>query len=195
MATKTTTQKVISPEKLKDMIESILPSKRRGRQTAYYFKRMECRKVRRKVRQYIQTCDQEGYTNKNLKLKPYQTQNVWQRRYSDKINHFERWASRLTLGMEEEEALAYIRRLLPRNLIGDHAFSHWESYVRGKYIHSAAIPRPQKRCRSAKKKAPDPALTPPKKSPTTFRAPHIVNRLAHRASRRFFIGLRAEGEG
>jgi hypothetical protein len=133
MAGKVTRKRAVNPEKLKDMIESILPCKARHRKTAYFFKRMERRRVRHLVNLNLRTCDGEGYTDKDLMLKPYQSENVWQRRSADKINHFMRWGDRLTEGMPEEEALAYIRKLLPRSVIGDHAYSHWEIQVKRKF--------------------------------------------------------------
>lgn len=129
MAKRVAKKKPVSHEKLKDMVESILPCKAHYRKTAYYFKRMERRRVRHIVSINLRTCDQEGYTDRNLGLKPYQTRNVSDRRVYDKVNHFMRWGERLTEGLPKQEALGYIRKLLPHNVIGDHAYSHWEIHV------------------------------------------------------------------
>lgn len=46
------------------------------------------------------------------------------RRGADKLNHFERWAVRVTRDMPIEERLGWLRSVLPGGLIGDHALSH-----------------------------------------------------------------------
>jgi hypothetical protein len=53
---------------------------------------------------------------------------VRDRRSADKLNHFMRWCSAITEGMSTEEALGYVRAILPASLIGDHAYGHWERY-------------------------------------------------------------------
>lgn len=51
---------------------------------------------------------------------------VKERRDNDKLAHFERWAVQITehLGDDPVERYAYIKRLLPDNLIGRHAMTH-----------------------------------------------------------------------
>jgi hypothetical protein len=115
-------------EKVKDMIKSILPST--YSKQAFFAKRLERRRVRHLVNANLRTCDQEGYTDKNLQLKPYQRRNVVSRRNGDKLNPFLNWASRLTAGMDDRDALSYISKFLPPSVIGDHAYSHWESEVK-----------------------------------------------------------------
>lgn len=112
------------------MIRSILPCKRRGIPVAYKFKRWERRNARHEARHNLLSCDYEGYTDKDLFVKPCQNQQVQDRRISDKVNPFIRWANRLTLKMNKEQSLDYVRALLPYGTIGDHAFSHWEGYVK-----------------------------------------------------------------
>jgi tRNA U38,U39,U40 pseudouridine synthase TruA len=133
MGRKPVRQRPPNPEKIKDIVESLLPAKRRYKRVAYLFKRWECRKVRRKVRSYLYSVDKEGFTDRNLLLKPYQTPNVEGRRYGDKLSSFYRWAYSHTKGMSQADALSYVRKHLPRNVIGDHAFSHWEIEVKWRW--------------------------------------------------------------
>ncbi|HEV7239864.1 MAG TPA: hypothetical protein VGQ36_11540 [Thermoanaerobaculia bacterium] len=122
--------KEISPEKLLDMIRSILPSTARVR--ARRAKAAKSRKVRRRVHAALHHEDAEE-TKLDLYQEANQRVNVWDRRGADKLNHFMRWCESWTRGMTERQALDAVRAVLPRNLIGDHAFSHWESHV--KYRH------------------------------------------------------------
>lgn len=122
----------ISPEKLRDMVRSILPSK--NREAARKAKKRETRRARRTVRVDVHRDDPRA----DLRRDADQRMNVQWRRDGDKLNHFMRWCSERTYGMSLDEALAYVRRILPRNLIGDHAFGHWETHA--KYRHH---PRPR----------------------------------------------------
>lgn len=49
---------------------------------------------------------------------------VSRRRGSDKLNHFMHWAERITKELPQDERLAAMRALLPRDLIGQHAIDH-----------------------------------------------------------------------
>lgn len=120
-------KKQISPEKLLDMIRSILPST--ARVGARRAKAGESRRVRHRVRAALHTEDAEE-TKVDLCEEAFQRPNVWMRQGADKLNHFMRWCESWTRGMTDRQALDAVRALLPRNLIGDHAFSHWESHVR-----------------------------------------------------------------
>jgi hypothetical protein len=117
-------RKEIDPEKLRTMVRSILPSKaRRGPRAA---KASENRRVRRSVRERLRARDFET----DLRLDSFHAPTVQWRRGADKLNHFLRWCAVLTSGMTRQEKLDYVRRILPRNLIGDHAYGHWEGYCR-----------------------------------------------------------------
>jgi hypothetical protein len=41
-----------------------------------------------------------------------------------------RWCEAITDGMTKQEALDFVRAILPRDLIGDHGYGHWEDHVR-----------------------------------------------------------------
>jgi hypothetical protein len=116
-------------DKLKDMIRSILPSK--NREAARLAKALESRRTRRGVRADVRLDNPKADLNRDAD----QSENVSWRRGGDKLNHFMRWCEAITDGMTLQESLDYVRSILPRNLIGDHAYGHWEDYrrYRGRY--------------------------------------------------------------
>jgi hypothetical protein len=116
-------RKEIDPQKLLDMVRSILPSRWRNARRA---KAMVKRRVRRSVRAELR-----GEAD-DVQRDAYVGHVVRDRRDADKLSHFMRWCDELTKGMTVQEALDYVRAILPRNLIGDHAFGHWEVHVRGR---------------------------------------------------------------
>jgi hypothetical protein len=124
------------------MVRSILPS-RYARQ-ARGAKATEKRRVRRAVRQDLHSRDLES-TAADLLRDALVTPIVSWRRAGDKLSHFLRWCSAITRGMPPEQTLAFVRRVLPRNLIGDHAYGHWEGHLR--YHRSVRIPWSERRRR------------------------------------------------
>ncbi|MBV8516656.1 MAG: hypothetical protein JO197_04555 [Acidobacteria bacterium] len=106
------------------MIRSILPSK--ARVGARFGKRFEKRRVRHAIRAALRA----GTFDADLRRDADLSTVVWWRRTADKLHPFMRWCRARTAGMTPEEALGYVRGLLPRNLIGDHAYGHWEAVVR-----------------------------------------------------------------
>jgi hypothetical protein len=117
----------IDPEKLLTMIRSILPSTAPHR--ARLSKRSENRSVRREVRVALHNDDPET-TRRDVRRDSDHSVAVMWRRGADKLNHFMRWCESLTEGMSRQEKLDYVRGILPRNVIGDHAYSHWETHLR-----------------------------------------------------------------
>ncbi len=115
-------RKKIDPEKLRTMIRSILPSV--ARRYARRAKAGENRNVRRGVRMALRSEDEKADPRRDSN----HSGTVGWRRGADKLNHFMRWCEELTKGMSTREALDHVRALLPRNLIGDHAYSHWETH-------------------------------------------------------------------
>ncbi len=49
---------------------------------------------------------------------------VRDRRESDKLNHFVRWAEKITADIDPEERMDYMRALVPPGVIGNHALTH-----------------------------------------------------------------------
>jgi hypothetical protein len=112
--------------KAKEMARSILPSRARG--VAAWRARIH-RAERRQVSQSLRTlaCDPAEWEDgvelgeeAALEL-PYL---VSRRRGGDKLNHFERWAIERTREVPKEQRLGYLRGLLPRGIIGEHAMVH-----------------------------------------------------------------------
>ena len=131
-----------SPEKLRTMARSILPSK--NREAARKAKTALKRQVRRTVRHDLRNEDPET-TRRDLLRDANQSYNVAWRRDGDKLNHFLRWCQAITEGMAPEDAVSYVRGLLPRNLIGEHAVGHWKARVCPKRYPSRGSYREQNR--------------------------------------------------
>lgn len=115
-----------SPEKLRTMARSILPSK--NREAARKGKALLKRSVRRSVRADVRNEDPET-TRRDLLRDADVSWCVRWRRDGDKLNHFLRWCHAITEGMPPEDAVSYVRGLLPHNLIGEHAVGHWKAEV------------------------------------------------------------------
>ena len=113
-------RKEISPEKLKDMVRSILPSK--NREAARLAKAATNRAHRRALRRAVSVDDPKT----DLMQPASQSENVMWRRGGDKLAHFIRWCENITRGMTKDEALGFVRSILPKSVVGDHAYSHWE---------------------------------------------------------------------
>ena len=110
--------------KTKDMIRSVLPST--ARKGARHAKANRKRRVRRHVRQDLHREDFEPKAD--LKLDARLSDVVWDRRGADKLNHFMRWCEAKTKGVDTDDALGYVRSILPSSLIGDHAYGHWKAH-------------------------------------------------------------------
>lgn len=110
-------------DKIRDMIRSILPSK--SRKYARWHKTLRKRNVRREVRLDVRVEVPEE-TAVDFGRDAYVRDIVRMRRGADKLRHFLRWCEAITKGMPDRDADARVRAILPRNVIGDHAWSHWE---------------------------------------------------------------------
>lgn len=124
-------RKDIDPEKLRTMIRSILPS------VARRFARRAKARENRRVRRGVGAALRAGDASSGLLRVADHSRTVQSRRAADKLNHFMRWCEELTQGMTNQAALDYVRAILPRNVIGDHAYSHWEihcRYRRGPFV-------------------------------------------------------------
>jgi hypothetical protein len=130
------------PEKLRTMARGILPSK--NRKAARKGKTLLKRSVRRGVRIDVHKEDPET-TRRDLLRDANQSSNVAWRRDGDKLNHFLRWCHAITEGMRPEDAVSYVRGLLPRNLIGEHAVVHWKAEVRRRRFTGPSYREQQRR--------------------------------------------------
>lgn len=120
-------RKDISAEKLRTMTRSILPSKarKRARKAKARAKRRDRRIVRQELTRHSDADFADATKFDLLRVTPL-TWIVWERRGADKLNHFMRWCDSLTRGMPRAQKIDSVRAILPKNLIGDHAFGHWE---------------------------------------------------------------------
>jgi hypothetical protein len=118
----------IGPDKVRTMVRSTLPST--ARRWVRTEKRRNRRRARRRARQVLHGVGADGTTDAVLDLQAWQGDLVRERRENDKLNPFMRWCRARTRGLSDQEAVDFVRRILPRNLIGDHAFTHWEAFVR-----------------------------------------------------------------
>jgi hypothetical protein len=110
-------------DKIKDMIRSVLPST--ARKGAREAKTARKRYVRRRVRLDLHAKDFDE-SNADFLRDVRLSHVVWMRRGADKLNSFLRWCEARTKGMDADEALGYVRAVLPSSVIGDHAYLHWE---------------------------------------------------------------------
>ena len=133
-------KKKIDPEKLRDMVRSILPS--RHRKPARIEKAARKRAYRRTIREKVRVEDAEE-TSFDLTRDVYVRDLVNARR-SDKLNHFMRWCEAKTKHMTDREALQYVRALLPQDVIGNHAYFHWEIHVKYRRRPQRRRHRPRK---------------------------------------------------
>src|SRR5687768_11470347 len=98
--------KNINPEKLRDMVRSILPSRYRigPRQD----KALRKRAHRRHIRAEIRSEDPEAAAADLLRDVSV-SDIVQHRRGGDKLSHFIRWCEVITRGMTTDDALGYVR--------------------------------------------------------------------------------------
>ncbi|MBV9497290.1 MAG: hypothetical protein JOZ54_23845 [Acidobacteria bacterium] len=134
------------PEKVRTMTRSILPSK--NRESARTDKALRKRAVRRIVRTSLRIEDFE-LTRHDLLREADLSDVVRSRQVEDKLHHFMRWCRAITAGMDPDEALGYVRGLLPKNLIGDHAFVHWEIELQRHRDARSYVPRRERRRRES----------------------------------------------
>src|SRR5690242_6706855 len=99
-------------DKVKDMIRSVLPST--YRRYARAAKADRKRQLRRGVRGDLRNED-FNETKADFNRDARVSDVVWHRRLGDKINHFMRWCHARTEGMDTDDALSYVRSILPSN--------------------------------------------------------------------------------
>ncbi|MCP3105268.1 hypothetical protein LZ198_41010 [Myxococcus sp. K15C18031901] len=117
-------------EKVREMSRSILPSTRRdeARQNRARVTRESRRASRTRLAALVRdperwddTPDLEDDTTQEMAYV------VHRRRNGDKVNPFIRWARKQTQQTPRDSRLSQMRGLLPRGLIGDHAYLHLDS--------------------------------------------------------------------
>lgn len=108
-----------------DMARSVLPST--ARKSARDNKRHVNHQYRASVRKALATFDGDDIDDsfiKEGKRKSEMAEAIYDRRSRDKVGPIMRWAASKVKDMPEEDREAYIKKLLPPGLIGDHAFLH-----------------------------------------------------------------------
>ncbi|HLL55774.1 MAG TPA: hypothetical protein VK447_19590, partial [Myxococcaceae bacterium] len=127
-------------DKPRHMARSILPSK--SREVARAAKRAVKRGARRNIRHAMNEIlrDPELF-DETAGLGDYPEHEVrWvvrDRRASDKLNHFIRWAEKVTEDLPAQDRLSHIRAKVPEGVIGEHALLHLS--------HREAFESPQER--------------------------------------------------
>lgn len=114
--------------KVKTMAKSVLPSRRR--EGAREDKRLAHRQHRRQVSErlgQLRGCDYDDFVpsvshNNNRRIHEIK----WERRAADNVSAVVRWAEALTKDIPTGDRVAFMKRLLPDNLIGRHALTHLE---------------------------------------------------------------------
>ncbi len=124
-------------DKLRDMIRSILPST--YRRYARMAKAGRKRALRHAIHVEVRVEDHEE-TAADLLRDVRVNDIVRDRRSGDKLHHFMRWCEAITEGMSTQEALEYVRAILPKSLIGDHAYGHWRTYCKRRRFRESFVP-------------------------------------------------------
>lgn len=131
-------------KKLRDMARSVLPSTRR--KSAKAEKQQVARKNRRQINRdckasisyedYLE-CPAEDHKIDTRKKADNYTYLLSNRRGADKVGPLIRWAQAKVRkeNIDLHNAEFYFKAILPKNLIGNHAWTHLEYYLRPKYDH------------------------------------------------------------
>jgi len=135
--------------KVKTMAESLLPSRRR--KGAREDKRIAHRQHRRRVAERMGQLRWQDYDdfapsvthNNNRRIHEIK----WERRAADNVSAVQRWAEALTETLPKGERVAFMKRLLPDNLIGRHALTHLVFLDEDRYHRASRAQREEIRCR------------------------------------------------
>ena len=135
--------------KVKTMARSLLPSRRR--KGAREDKRLAHRHHRRQVSErlgQLRWCDYDDFIPSVVHNNNWRIHEIkWERRAADDASAVERWAEALTRDVPKGERVAFMKGLLPDNLIGRHAEiniaikrAHRAGHNRSRYDRSADKP-------------------------------------------------------
>jgi len=112
--------------KVKTMAESLLPSRRR--KGAREDKQLAHRHHRRQVAERLGQLRWYDYDDLVPSVTHGDSRRIneirWERRAADNTSAVERWAEALTKDVPKGARVAFMKRLLPDNLIGRHALTH-----------------------------------------------------------------------
>lgn len=126
-------------DKLRQMARSILPSRWRGAARAKaHLKRATRREVKCHLSQLtrdVAAWEDEYGLDDDAWVGPV----VRDRRGSDKLAHFERWAARVTAALPQTDRLSAVRAVLPKGLIGQHAVEHLRWWPEFQHPNEAVV--------------------------------------------------------
>ena len=112
--------------KVKTMAKSVLPSRRR--KGAREDKRLAHRQHRRQVSERLADLRWWDYDDFVVSVTHNNNRRIheikWDRRAADNVSAVVRWAEALTKDIPKGDRVAFMKRLLPDNLIGRHALTH-----------------------------------------------------------------------
>lgn len=117
-------------EKALNMGRSLLPSTARkmARKDKAHHKRLSRHVIRAELAQLRD--DPEHFDESSVDYNEYPDREINSarnsRRGADKIGPFSRWAEAITKNVDQDSRLTYVKSLLPKNVIGDHALTHIE---------------------------------------------------------------------
>ena len=120
-------------EKRREMARSILPSTRRvaARKELREVKQRNRRQIREALHRVQFAEDYEADDDVDLFEYPDHKIRyiVRERRDADKLGHFEKWAVEITKDIADPSTrLSFMRSILPKGLIGEHALQHLRNY-------------------------------------------------------------------
>lgn len=119
---------IYGDEKRLEMARSILPSTSAGtfKKRKKWVKKANRAEVRNALR--VTQLDEDNEPSDKVDIHGYPDHEirylVGERRGADKVGPFMRWAVEVTRDIPLESRLSYVRGLLPKNLIGEHAVGH-----------------------------------------------------------------------
>jgi hypothetical protein len=119
---------IYGDEKRLEMARSILPSTSAGtfKKRKKWVKKANRAEVRNALR--VTQLDEDNEPSDKVDINGYPDHEirylVGERRGADKVGPFMRWAVEVTRDIPVESRLSYVRGLLPKNLIGEHAVGH-----------------------------------------------------------------------
>lgn len=131
-------------QKLRDMARSVLPSTRRKNAKAE--KQQVARKNRRQINRDCKAsisyedyldCPAENHKIDTRKKNDSYTYLLSNRRSADKVGPLIHWAQAKVHkeNIDLNDAESFFKAILPKNLIGSHAWTHLEYYMRPKHDH------------------------------------------------------------
>jgi hypothetical protein len=116
---------IYGDDKIRNIVRSVLPSKMRVRKHKRSAHKRNRAMHRTAIRRLLHT-DFDEYPSYDPKADTDVSYLVVSRRDADKLGPLMRWATYFSRGRNYPEAVKFVRRIMPRGLVGDHAMGHVE---------------------------------------------------------------------